>query len=173
MVLLLAFLLSAWGNVIAAAFCPRYLANRECSVKPISQETQQIQNTSSCHHQMAEMADMQMDETDTRSAADADTADNVISEAGQFEAVSQTSGELTIDVPAEPCGHCWMHSQPASGTATLVAVDPSKQLIDTIAPPAEAAVNVPSHVVVPISPVEHGPPGNLLPRYVLINVFRI
>lgn len=172
-VLLVAFLLSAWGNVIAAAFCPRYLSNRECSIKPISQEPLQVQATSSCHHEMADMGDMQMDETDIGRGTDAETADNVISEAGQIQLVTERSAEEAFDLPAVPCGHCWMHSQPASGTATLVAIDPAKKLIDTNAPPAEVAVVTPSAVTDSIRPAEHGPPGNLLPRHVLINVFRI
>ena len=172
-VLLVAFLLSAWGNVIAAAFCPRYLSNRECSIKPISQEPQQVQATSSCHHEMADMSDMQMDETDMGSGADAETADNVISEAGQIQLVTERSAEKAFDLPAAPCGHCWMHSQPASGTVTLIAVDQAKQLIDTNAPLVQVAVVALSAVTASITPVEHGPPGNLLPRHVLINVFRI
>ena len=174
--LTVAFLLSAWGNVIAAAFCPRYLSNRECSIKLVSQEPRQVEPNSSCHHEMdgMEMGDMQMDETEAESGAVAETAGNAIPEAGQIQDVNQRSGEQTIDLPTAPCGHCWMHSQPTSATATLVAVDPAKKLIDTKAPLAEVAVVAPSAVTTAsITPVEHGPPGNLLPRHVLINVFRI
>ena len=64
---------------------------------------------------MADMSDMQMDETDMGSGADAETADNVISEAGQIQLVTERSAEKAFDFPAAPCGHCWMHSQPASG----------------------------------------------------------
>jgi hypothetical protein len=168
-----AFLLSAWANVIAAAFCPRYLSNCGLSTRPSSKETRQVEKAS-CHHEMAEMemSDMQMDETEMQGEADVETLNNSIAYAPEVETETSTQ-RIVIDRAAESCGHCWMHSQPASGAATLVAVDPSTRSIDTYAPPAESAATIAHNFTVSITPQEHGPPGNLLPRHVLINVFRI
>jgi hypothetical protein len=118
-----------------------------------------------------EMDDMQMDET--AGAAEVEYPDSAGPGDRSVEIGIEISAQVSIELPAEPCGHCWMHSQPASGTATLVAVNPSKQLSDTIAPPEKVAVDVPSAITASIAPLEHGPPGNVLPRHVLINVFRI
>lgn len=121
-----------------------------------------------------EMSDMQMDQTEMQGEADAETLNNSIADAPPIQIETETPTQrIVIDRPAETCGHCWMHSQPASGAATLAAVDPSTRLIDTNAPPAECAVTLAHDFTVSITPKEHGPPGNLLPRHVLINVFRI
>jgi hypothetical protein len=117
-----------------------------------------------------EMGDMQMDETEMQGPDN----ENSIAHTPTIEVETETSTQqIVIDSPAETCGHCWMHSQPAPGAATLVAVDPAPRLIDTNAPPAECAVTLAHDFTVSITPQEHGPPGNLLPRHVLINVFRI
>ena len=173
-----AFLMSAWGNVIAAAFCPRYLSNSALSIRPTSQDTRQVDRKASCHHEMAEMemSDMQMDGTEIQGdEADVETLSNSIADAPPIQVEPETNTQqIVIDRPAETCGHCWMHSKPASGATTLVVVDPSTRLIDTNAPPAEEyAFTLVHDFTVSISPQEHGPPGVALPRHVLINVFRI
>jgi hypothetical protein len=117
---------------------------------------------------------MQMDDTNIGSEAASETPDNPIPEnpSGQI-ATGSFSEQVAIAFPTEPCGHCWMHSHPSSGTTVVVAVDPSKRLVETNAPPADFVVALPSTFSVPIIPLEHGPPGNTFPRHVLINVFRI
>jgi len=172
--LVVAFLFSAWSNVIAAAFCPRYSSSRNCHIQ--QRQIKQVEHKSSCQHEMAdmEMGDMQMDDTNMDSEAASETSDNSIPEIPPVQIATDSSSEqLTIDFPTEPCGHCWMHSQPSSGTATSVAVDPSRRLVETSAPPADFVAALPSAFAVPIMPLEHSPPGNSLPRHVLISVFRL
>jgi hypothetical protein len=174
--LLIAFLLSAWGNVIAAAFCPRYSSSRNCRIKHEPRQPKQVDHKSSCQHEMAdmEMGDMQMEDMETESETASETTNNSIAENPPVRVATESSAEqVAIDFPTEPCGHCWMHSQPASGTAALVAVDPSKRLVETNGPLADFVVSLPSAFAVPIIPLEHGPPGNSFPRHVLISVFRI
>jgi hypothetical protein len=169
------FLLSAWGNVIAASFCPRYLSNRACHIKRDPRQPQQVDHDSSHHHEMTnmEMGDMQMDETEMESGADLETADNSNHENRPIQVGAEFSPEqLVVNLPTEPCGHCWTHSQPASGIATVVA-DPSKGLVQTTAPPVSVAIALPGAHPVPFARMDHGPPGNSFPRHVLINVFRI
>jgi hypothetical protein len=57
---------SAWGNVIAAAFCPRFSLNCDCCVNRGVQQAKQVKNESSCHH---EMAGMKMDDRMTETAS--------------------------------------------------------------------------------------------------------
>ena len=169
--LVVAFLFSAWGNVLAATFCPRYLANRHCCVKHVVSQPKQVESQSSCHPEMAgmEMGNLEK-ETETSSDFKADNSAQSSETKLKFESSSE---QVALDLPIEQCAHCWSHSQPTSGTSFIAAVDPSRRLVETNSSPAELAVV--SHSVSPISitPTEHGPPGVSLPRQVLINVFRI
>jgi hypothetical protein len=172
--LVVAFLFSSWSNVIAAAFCPRYSSSRNCHVQ--QRQIKQVEHKSTCQHEMAdaEMGDMEMDDMKMETEAASETPDNSVRENPPVQMTTESSAEqIAIDFPIEPCGHCWMHSQPSSGTATIVAVDPLRRLVDTNAPPASFVVALPSAFAVPIVPLEHGPPGNSFPRHVLISVFRI
>jgi hypothetical protein len=170
-----AFLLGAWGNVIAAAFCPRYRMNRDCCLKQAAQRSKQVEHQSSCHHEMAgvemddtEMGRMQMEnETPSASAAAPLAKDLPV-------LTPESSGEQgAFDLPIEACTHCLTHSQTASGTATVITVDPSKRLIETNAPPASFEAPLSAAFSISITPLEHGPPDESLPRHVLVNIFRI
>src|SRR5258705_3042566 len=172
--LVVAFLFSSWSNVIAAAFCPRYSSSRNCHMQ--QRQAKQVEPKSSCQHEMdgMEMGDMKIDDTNMGSEAASETADNPIPEKPPVQIATESfSEQVAIAFPTEPCGHCWMHSQPSSRTTVVVAVDPSKRLVETNAVPADLVVALPSTFAVPIIPLEHGPPGSSFPRHVLINVFRI
>ena len=164
-----AFLFGAWGNVLAAAFCPRYRLNHDCCLKQAAPKSKQVEHTS-CHHQMGgmKMDDMQMEnESPSESGAEPLAKDS------QVLAPETFSKEAAFDLPVEACVHCLIHSQTASGTANVIAIDPSKRLIETNAVAAFFEA-VPSSVFsISITPFEHGPPGASVPRHVLINVFQI
>src|ERR1700680_20202 len=103
---LLAMLFSAWGNVIAAAFCPRFALNRDCCLRHSSQQAKQAKHSSSCHHEMAgmEMGDMQM-EPEAVSVSDVSTQDL------QVQLSSESSSDIAgLDLPSEPCTNCVSHS---------------------------------------------------------------
>lgn len=171
--LVVAFLFSSWSNVIAAALCPRYSSSRNCHIQ--QRQIKQVEHKASCQHEMAdmEMGDMQMDDANMQSESGSETSDNSTSEGPPVQiATGSSSEQLAIDFPTQPCGHCWMHSQPSSGTAAIVAVDSSRRLVESSALPASFVVALPSAFAVPIMPLEHGPPDNF-PRHVLISVFRI
>ena len=172
--LLVAFLLSAWGNVIAAAFCPHYLSLNGCSKHDVRQVAQV--EPKSCHHEMADMkpGDMQMDEmqmsADAAPASDVDSStDNQPTQISTESSVEQ----IAIDLPIEPCGHCWMHSQPSPGMSTVATIEPSPRSLEVNAATAEFQIVSPSAYPISALRLEHGPPGNAFPRHVLINVFRI
>ena len=162
-----ALLFSAWGNVIAAAFCPRFALNHDCCLKHGTQPSKQAKHESSCHHEMAgmEMDDMQME-------AEADSAPDT--SAQNSHAPSEASNdEVALDLPIEQCACCLSHSQTTSGTVSVVAIDPSKQLVETNSPPANFAIGLTSAFAGLIVRSEHSPPGQSTPRHIIINVFRI
>src|SRR5258708_5462360 len=157
-------LFSAWRNVIAAAFCPRFALNRDCCFKRGTQQAEAVKHASSCHHEMArmEMDNMQM-------KTDVDSAQN-----SPVEFASEASSEeVALDLPIEPCAHCLSHSQPTSGAVSVAAFDPSKRVVETNSVPANFANGLTSAFADRIVPSEHGPPGPSPARHLIINVFRI
>ncbi len=164
-----ALLFSASGNVIAAAFCPRFALNHDCCLKRGTQPSKRAKHESSCHHEMAgmEMDDMQM-ETEADSAPDT-SAQNSHAQL-PYES---SSDEVALDLPIEQCACCLSHSQTTSGTVSVVAIDPSKRVVETNSLPAHFAIGLTSAFADLIVPSEHGPPGPSSPRHVIINVFRI
>jgi hypothetical protein len=164
-----ALLFSAWGNVIAAAFCPRFALNGDCCLKRGAQQAKQVKRESSCHHEMAgmEMDDMQME-------TEADPAPDTSAQPSRVELKSESSSdEVALDLPIEQCACCLSHSQTISGTVSVVAIDPSKRLVETNSPPASVAIGLTSAFAGLIVRSEHSPPGPSTPRHVIINVFRI
>ena len=161
----LALLFSAWGNVIAAAFCPRFALNRDCCLKHAAHQAKQAKHDSSCHHEMAgmDMDDMQMESPPDTSAQNS---------AMDPPAESSTE-QVALEMPIEPCAHCMSHSQTTSGTVSVVAIDPSKRLVQTNSLPASFSIDLTRAFADLIVPSEHGPPSPSSPRHVIINVFRI
>ena len=110
---------------------------------------------SSCDH---EMAGMEKDGTKT----------------GDMEVTSPDSSDHSvIGSSREPCTHCITYSQSSSAAAVPFAVDPARRLIEAGVPTVQVELPLPSGFLHAIIPSEHGPPGALLPRHVLISVFRI
>ena len=112
------------------------------------------------------MSDMAME------AADKSQAN--ISTQNMPEAVDDLNADAdTLDQPSEPCPHCLMHSQPASGII-VQAINPEKRSVDSEVPAATSAlVSLPAVFVTKPSPNEHAPPGESSRRHVLISVFRL
>jgi len=165
-----AFLLGAWGNVVAAAFCPRYRLNRDCCLKQAAPKSKQVEHTSSCHHQMG---GMKMDDMQMENESPFESGSEPLAKDSPVLTPESSSEQGAFDLPVEACIHCLTHSQTAAGTAIVIAVDPSKRLIETNASAAFFEVALPSAFSISITPFEHGPPGASVPRLVLINVFQI
>jgi len=154
-------LFCSWGNVLAAAFCPRFaLANvsvaRHLAHRPAS-------HARTCG---MEMGDMQMDGMD-EPATNENTRDLQI----DFAAES-TNDSNALDRPPGLCIHCSMHSQAASGPVSVGAIHSEKESADTKSS-GFGFVSLPPVTVTSDRPTAHAPPGDLPSRYVLINVFRI
>ena len=167
--LVVSLLVSAWGNVIAASFCPQYGITRDncftrASHKPMHVEAVHVGQEPSCHR---EMADMNSDSTDSL------IENSESSESVESITLMMPTGASVVNVPTQTCGHCWMHSQAASGSSTLDSADPLMRLTETKAAPTNLVLASPSDFTLTITPLEHGPPGNAFPRHLLINVFRI
>ena len=158
-------LFSAWSNVIAAAFCPRFAQNRDCCLKHTAQQAKQVKHDLSCHH---EMAGMEMDDMQMESPSDTSASNSLIESASE-----STSEQIAFDLPIEPCAHCVSHSQPASGTVSVVAIDPAKRLVESNSLPPNFAVDLTAAFADLVVPSEHSPPSPSSPRYVIISVFRI
>jgi hypothetical protein len=169
LLVVVALLFSAWGNVIAAAFCPRFALNRDCCLRLGVQQARQVKHSSSCQREMArmEMDDMQME-------PEADSAPDISPQNFQAQLAPESSSDIVaLDLPIEPCAHCLSHSQTISGTASIVAIDPSKRLVETNPLPASFSIDLTRAFADLIVPSEHGPPSPSSPRHVIINVFRI
>ena len=78
-----------------------------------------------------------------------------------------------FQLSCEECTHCLMFSASTSATATLVAINLGNRLLETDAPLVSSEIVLTSSFSITIDPLEHGPPGNLVPRHILIGVFRI
>ena len=166
-IIVIALLSSAWGHVLAASFCPRFNKNHVSSFKHSAHQPISLEVASHAGTCGMNMPDMQTEATD-------DPQEDTDAPVAERDAANDSNPDAdALDRPGEPCPHCLMHSQLTSGTATVVAVDPSKRLVEINAPSADFAMALPSALVLPITPLEHGPPGKSSPRHVLINVFRI
>ena len=143
-------LLSAWSNVIAACFCPRYNINHDHARTHLSHMP--IQDESSCNH---EMSTMKMD----------DQSSGVQRQDSVEHAVFESSDQR--------CKHCLMFSASTSATATLVSINLGNRLLETDAALVSSEIALTSSFSITIDPSEHGPPGNLVPRHILISIFRI
>jgi hypothetical protein len=115
------------------------------------------------------MGDMEMDGDSATEAELTPLRENPTIVVESESSVEQTA----LDRPTEPCGHCWMHSQPSSGTGTLGAVDPSPRSVEALAPSTAARIALRFPNPTAIEPLEHSPPGSSFPLHILINVFRI
>jgi len=145
--LLLALLLSAWGNVLSAALCSRMQQGHACCHARVA----------SHHAAQQAMADMQMGDEERQPTA------------------AQSSGANAFSRPVEPCEHCLSHSQGVTAPATLREAEQTKRSADmTPILPTARAISVAAAPARTIMAREHAPPGaNSSARHVLINVFRI
>jgi hypothetical protein len=160
-----ALLFSAWGNVIAAAFCPRFALNRDCCLKHAVHQAKHVNHDRSCQH---EMAGMDMDDMQMESPSDTSTQNSPVEPASE-----SSSEQVALEMPIEQCAHCCTHSQTTSGIVSVVAIDPSKGLVEANSLPASFSIDLTRAFADLIVPSEHSPPSPSSPRHVIINVFRI
>lgn len=81
---------------------------------------------------------------------------------------------FALDQPIGPCSHCAVHSRTTPNAVSLRETEAAKRSVDLSIPLHSSRV-----AQVAVSPVAvltsraHGPPGEAIPRHILINIFRI
>jgi hypothetical protein len=146
-ILLLALLVSAWGNVLAAALCPHMAADHSCCHAQFSH--------SSASHEM--MGEMQMGDMQMTPAAPAHGSEG--------NAFTQ---------PGMSCEYCIGYSQMTATPNTLRQATQTKHGIELSAPLAPSqSITVASSFVPSVTSRQHAPPGDISSRHVLLSVFRI
>jgi hypothetical protein len=185
--LVLALLTSAWGNVLAAAFCPRGLGRECCFAKthkhssPSTHEKMAVHDMHMAGMSMESMNidDMRMDAASMNhramddKAIDGATVDMSITfspTAFIEEAVANKS-----DQPVESCAHCLGHSGIVNAPVSFVSVsDQSGKKIVSVLMPVSRFLIRPAIALAQIGlPREHAPPDSSGPRHILISVFLI
>jgi hypothetical protein len=145
-VLAAALLFSQGGNFLIAALCPHLQSGIA------SCETQWAQAPMS-HQDMGHMGHMEM-EPEPASQPNPDAA--------------------ALGQPIGTCLHCAVHSRTTPNTASLRDLETTRRSVD---------LNIPLHfskvapvtlsAVAVLTSRAHGPPGEAVPRHILINIFRI
>ena len=94
-------------------------------------------------------------------------------ESMEIESTQEAHGNA-LDRPAEPCKHCAVHSQLAADPSALRVSEAAKRSSHLNLPFINSGiVSVPTSFVTIPSARAHGPPGEITPRHILINIFRI
>jgi len=145
-VLAVAFLFSQGGNFLIASLCPHFGSGLG------SCEMQVTQPAVSDEH----LDHMQMESTETESTPE------------------QSAEANALGQPTEPCKHCAVHSGSAPDASSLRVAEAAKRSGHLTLPLTVSRVaSVPASFVPILSARAHGPPGELTPRHILINIFRI
>lgn len=151
-VVILALLQGALGNVVAAAFCPRFASGGECpmhlQLHPAIAPTE-TQTVHSCHG----------DDSATKTTR-------------PHETNSRATNPVVMPSADETCSHCISHSQTNPGRYSATAGDPASSTVENELP-LIALDNFDYSVARPLRTLDHGPPGQLRARLALLNTFRI
>lgn len=95
-------------------------------------------------------------------------------EMAQLEGSTHKLNVAALDLPSGTCSHCWVHSQTTPTVFSVRHSEVAKRAIDiTVAAvfqgPARPMISIPER----LTARSHGPPGDTVSRYILIDVFRI
>jgi len=152
-VLASALLFSQGGSFLIAALCP-HLQSGTASCEA------QVATPTMSHEQMAhEEMGHAMHHGDS-------------SEPESF--ATTNPGKIALSQLPEACSHCAIHSGTTPTGATLRFADTVKRSFDLNIPLAASRVgSVVASSVSVLSSRAHGPPGETVPRHLLINIFRL
>jgi hypothetical protein len=168
--LIFAFLYGAWGNIVAAAFCPRF-SDRSCCPKHSQHSTSPVEH----QHQQTEVSPSdQSDEMD--GCAESHPADSVSSDERETENLlekPEDSEPFLINPPEEHlCLHCLTHSQPGPGRFSITSDESRRGAEAAPAALIKPPLQLPSFAKT-FTSYDHGPPGQSQSLFVLNSVFRI
>jgi len=142
-VLATALLFSQGGSFLIAALCPHLKSGMTSCQAQLSAPTMS-------HDDMGHMG------------MEHDPASNVDADA------------VAVGQPIRPCSHCAVHSRTNPNSASLRETEAAKRSVDlNIAFEFSRVAPVEASPVPVLISRAHGPPGDLTPRYILINIFRI
>lgn len=149
-------LLSQGANVLVAALCPHLRSPAVSCITEIPEPEPEV-----CHEHNGQM------ETQTDS-----TKSEFVSE--EPSESSETSEHFALTQPGRTCPHCAMHSRSNSNLASFREVETIKRARDLNTPLLVEPIVTEHESVAPvITSRAHGPPGDQLPRHILINIYRI
>ena len=149
----IALLFSQGGIFLVGALCPHLRSgSASCDM--------QVSATEMSHE---EMGHMDMGSTDNEPVAKQDDS------AAQPNTEADAMGQ-----PTTPCSHCAVHSRSNSNAISLRETEAPKRS-------AHSAISLTVSTLLPVVTSSaavltfraHGPPGDLRPRHILINIFRI
>ena len=145
-VLASALLFSQGGNFLVAAFCPHLQsAMASCNT--------QLADPEMSHE---DMGHMEMDSKEHEPASNPNPYAAAVGE------------------PIAPCSHCAIHSRTNTNALSLRETEAVKRSGDAGIPFAFSRVApVSACPVAVLTSRAHGPPGDNIPRHILINIFRI
>jgi hypothetical protein len=184
--LALLLMLSSFGHVLAAAFCPHALGRECCAVKTSSHaSSSSTSENPGLHH----MRGMSMDGMNEDDLVRADTSvdhmamnDMMIDEATvdvsipfSRPALCEEGVENKFDQSVESCSHCLSHSGIVNAPVSFVSVsDQSGKEFGAVLLPVSRFPVRPAMASAQIwLPGQHAPPDRGVPRHILISVFLI
>ena len=151
-ILLFALIGGAWGNVLAASFCPQMSRGQSCCL------IEKTPESGTMHHAMGvmQMGDMQMGEVQLPQAMNYETEANVLAQ------------------PEAGCEHCMSHCQLLNGPNTLREADQTRSSEYVLTPVALTdPVSLAPLFALRVHSNQNAPPGVATSRHVLFNNFRI
>jgi hypothetical protein len=84
------------------------------------------------------------------------------------------SDRNAVGQPADPCGHCAIHSGATTDPSSLRENQAAKRSSHlNLSPTVSEVDSAPSSFLTTPSARAHGPPRELIPRHILISIFRI
>jgi len=151
-VLGIALLFSQGANVLVAALCPHLGSPAEPCIT-------QAPKADSDHEHMDHTG---MDSSERESVS------------AEPSTLGKAPDGFALSQPVGACPHCAMHSRSSSNRSSFREIETAKRTSELNIPLLVEPIVFEQESAAPIiSSRAHGPPGDQLPRHVLINVFRI
>jgi hypothetical protein len=109
------------------------------------------------------------------SATSHEHMDHMEMDPGEGEPIADQNVQgIALDQPVKTCPHCALHWRSSSNLFSLRETETAKRTNNVCVPSiVSSVVSVPQFLVAKLTARAHGPPGELTPRHILINIFRI
>jgi hypothetical protein len=170
-VVVLALVQGTLGNIVAAAFCPRFASGHEC---PMHMQLDPLSAHDNSNHsiKLESQENAGSQETTTMHSCHSGSASDAEVPATTTTDRQQESNPAVMGYADEACSHCISHSQTNPGRYSATSGDPTSSSVETELP-LIALDNFDFSGARPLRTLDHGPPGQLSARLALLNTFRI